>query len=45
MYSRRWPSDRPHDSDPFERGEIAVLIVAAVRWLVTILLTSWGYLE
>ncbi|BCB84733.1 hypothetical protein [Phytohabitans suffuscus] len=46
MYPRRWQNDRLYGCDPIGRGElVAALIVAGVRWLVTILLTSWGYLE
>jgi hypothetical protein len=41
----RWPTERPRAGEVIDRGELAVLIVVACRWLVTFLLTIWGYLE
>jgi hypothetical protein len=42
MYPRRWSNDRLHDIDPIDR---AATIVGFVRWLFTVLLTSWEYFE
>ncbi|MFD0742086.1 hypothetical protein ACFQ1L_09510 [Phytohabitans flavus] len=45
MRPRRWPNNRLQDSHALDHGPVAAVIVEIVRWLVTILLTSWGYLE